>query len=541
MPTWLIPALLLAAALLLFDLLRKRTPRPASSSDDGAGKVDDPSAPVEAATSSRVASVEVSPDKLVVNIFAHTIEAPDGPVRCWSYVSDGLWALGQKEIVFTVRRRKGEPKGAYPRDLLRIHGLVHELAGEGRLVDVGDTSSFRGAGLLGRSDFLGVLYTQPQLLPGVHIEAPWLQALILTEGEHAVAQQFGVVRLMATLGKRYRYFPTAPWVDRDRSELCSPDDMKASFLAKVPRQCLYAASVRQESRKASAEEEHERQGGIVDRTITLSEQRVVLRLRPGAAARLKKAMADLPADAAIALLVGPDPSSSACLAWEPGQEQPSAITAPGVMGECIAGNFIVFVPAQEEDGAMPIEDGFAVFLRDETWQRIREALNGGRPFSLAAAGEEKLGLEIVWAPELDPDFADPVESHMPGGGAAFGGHVASSEPVYMKSIALLTVTSVLERRVESMPLSEYMKAIMAAVTSHLDGAPAGPGQDLALQCEVRPDGGRAFEMAIRPGPAGGPLEGLRERLMELPPPPVVFGPIRFQLNIQLWGGRGKTA
>jgi hypothetical protein len=223
------------------------------------------------------------------------------------------------------------------------------------------------------------------------------------------------------------------------------------------------------------------------------------------------------------------------LAWEPGQQQPFAISKPDVHGERLAGNFINFLPQQDEEGGLLFEDGFVVFVKDETWRRVREALATGAP-AMVPASQGKLAVEIVWVPELDPDYVDPGESHVPGGWGVFGGPISSTGPVQLKSVALLTLEDVLGRRVETGPLSDYIKAVTGAVEAHLGEPSNAPGQDLALECEVRPDGSRTFRFSVRPGEADGAIAGLREHLMELPPPEVVLGPIRFQLNIQLRGG-----
>src|ERR1044071_6713912 len=48
--------------------------------------------------------VDVIPEKLFMRVEAHEIPSRHGPMACWSYVSDGLTALGQTEIVFTLRQ-----------------------------------------------------------------------------------------------------------------------------------------------------------------------------------------------------------------------------------------------------------------------------------------------------------------------------------------------------------------------------------------------------------------------------------------------------
>ncbi|MDI3282649.1 hypothetical protein [Polyangium sp. 15x6] len=476
---------------------------------------------------------EVLPGELVVRIYTHEMDGPEGPVPCWTYVSDGLWSRGQKEIVFTVVRRKGEADDAYPPELLGLYGTFYQLASEKRLVDVGDYSLLgTDTPLVGRGKTMGVVYTQPQIYPGIRIPAPSLTALIVTGEEQAVASEFGVVRLMTTLGKRYRYFPTAPWVDRDRPALCSPETMEDSFLTKLPRLRVMGASVRRLSRPASRTE-REGPGGLVDQTVTLGESGIVLQLRPGAA-RALKAIETLPPETPMALLVGPDPSADACFEWVPGQTAPSAIGKPNVSGSCVAANFLAFVPQQAEDGAATIEDGFAVLLRDETWKQMRKALAAGESFSVRATDKEKMDLSIVWAPELDPDFADPLESHMPGGWAAFGPSdepMTADGPPLVKNLAFLTVSEVMERRVESEPLATYTKALLDEVTSFFeDDETAG---DMYIQCEVRPDGTTSFRFGVRPEDAAGSLDELEKHLLRVPPPEVVLGPIRFQMNLRL--------
>lgn len=492
-----------------------------------------------------VFSEEIVPGALSVAVHTHTMTSPAGPVACWTYVSDGLWAHGQKEIVFTVERRSGEEDNAYPTDLLRLYAILHGLAVKGRLVDVGDFTVLRpGIALLGRGGFEGILYTPPQILPGVRLTAPSLTALILTAGEAAVGREQGCVRVMGTLAKRYRYFPTAPWADRDREELLSPEPMKASLVAQMSRAMLLSASVRQESR-AVTRKAIPGPVGLTDQTVTLDQGRIVLRLRPGSETTLREMTTALPADAPVALLVGPDPSATACFTWEPAQKEPFAVSDGRTSAVRIAGSFLAFVPGQDEDVGRLLEDGFAMLLRDETWLRVREALESGQPISVPVSGERDLGLDVVWVPALDPDYVDPVESQVPGGFAAFGDPAAVplgyAGAMHVKSITLLTIEDVIGRRIETAKLGDYIKALEAAALAHLTEATAGAGQDLVIECELSTGGGRTFTLAVRPDSTVDPTGGLKDRLMEVPAPEVPLGPVRFQLNCQLWGGSRRAA
>ena len=78
--------------------------------------------------------VEVVPGKLSVRIYRHDVDTQHGPIACWSYVTQGLTALQQTEIVFTLRRDAGEPSDAFPRDPLQLFAAIHPLAEAGQRV-----------------------------------------------------------------------------------------------------------------------------------------------------------------------------------------------------------------------------------------------------------------------------------------------------------------------------------------------------------------------------------------------------------------------
>jgi hypothetical protein len=73
--------------------------------------------------------IEVVPGSLTVHVSVEETESTlEGSIRCWSYVSDGLAALGQKEIYLLVRQRPPESDEGFPRDLLGFYSLGGPLA-----------------------------------------------------------------------------------------------------------------------------------------------------------------------------------------------------------------------------------------------------------------------------------------------------------------------------------------------------------------------------------------------------------------------------
>jgi hypothetical protein len=63
---------------------------------------------------------EVIPGKLKVRIFLHDLRDQNETISCWSYVTEGLWALKQKELIFTLRRDPGQKPEDHPKDIFDL-------------------------------------------------------------------------------------------------------------------------------------------------------------------------------------------------------------------------------------------------------------------------------------------------------------------------------------------------------------------------------------------------------------------------------------
>ncbi|NTX62942.1 hypothetical protein HUA74_20030 [Myxococcus sp. CA051A] len=311
--------------------------------------------------------VEVAPG-LTVSVTRHARPTSKGPVDCVSYVSDGLAAKGQKELVFTLPA--GMADEAFSSKLFSFFATINQFAEQGRTVDTGGHTQFGQ-----RSLFPGrhLLYVPAEPLPEVSVPANALAAVPVTEGELVLVERFGATRVMSSLGRMCSHFPCPTWFDPERPELPHAEMLQASMLSNIASARLKEARVLQMGSD------------------------IVLRLVPGAEALLQQLFAELPANMPFALLTGLDPTADAYFVWAPGQREPQAITPPGQNNaERLCGNFLVVVPEQEKDASQLVEDGFAWLLTEASWKAVKRALTeGGALALLDSAGSKRLRIE--WA------------------------------------------------------------------------------------------------------------------------------------------------
>ena len=118
--------------------------------------------------------------EVTITIHSHAVNTAVGSIDCWTYVTNGLNAFEQNEILMTVKREPGEPPDRYPEEVLDYFAAVVPLARNGSRIDPGGFTRFGPEGGL----FGGhLLYVGAQGLPGVELPP---RAIAAVAGEHVV-------------------------------------------------------------------------------------------------------------------------------------------------------------------------------------------------------------------------------------------------------------------------------------------------------------------------------------------------------------------
>jgi hypothetical protein len=256
--------------------------------------------------------------------------------------------------------------------------------------------------------------------------------------------------------------------------------------------------------------------------------RVTLRVRRDTLPRVREILSAVAggAEGAFALGLDADPEANARLVWEPGDDGVNTVTPASGDASCLTVGFLAVVFGPDlAGGGRVVEDGFAVTLDREPWQRLRDALTGGEPVALPAAGPGDLGLSVEW-----------VDSGPPGG--VIG---VEASGFRVESMLLYQPDEVLRERVPSVSsVAEYVKRLEAGAAAFWGARPAGAPQAVLVVAAVRP-GGRVRVWVEVPAGLGteGEARECARRLERVPGPVVQHGPVAVALRASLWGGRGE--
>jgi hypothetical protein len=464
-------------------------------------------------------SVEVIRDKLSVKIFLHDITFEGGTIPCWSYVTDGFVARHQKETIFTLCRESGQKPEDYPRGFLELFATLFRYTERGRPVDVGDSALFTEVEFLPDKDIRGFGYVEPKGLLGVETgDAPLLAAILLKGDEAQIAWDFGLTRVTALIGMKYRYYPYPTWSDLKREPVISLREIAKSVLGQISRVGV----------RASYYEE---------------QNHIYLSIPPSERSELQEFFDKVPPRELVALRTRPDPRANACLVWRPGQNQMMAITPPNSDGSRKTGAFLAFVPEQSVNEVRNAEDGFCFFLTDSDWQRIRKALVSGSDVFIPAGGKNGASISIEW--QKIKGYVSPVT-----GEAYFAERWTTHQPertspelnqrlaISSSSTVLLTEERVIAARTTAQDLVDYINTIQDTIDAFFAPQVQRTKRELTIHLALRQEGYEVRFVAVPD--LSDEMNGDLQNQLEKVAKPKVRGPVVLELILTVWGIAGRN-
>src|ERR1700716_1030251 len=178
---------------------------------------------------------------------------------------------------------------------------------------------------------------------------------------------------------RLTAFFLPPWSDRNRNSVVNPAFWRESVLTKLPLPWLRPAGTR----------------------VRKENGRLRLSLPFHRVSSINSFLSKFEPIYPVVLMGEPDPDADALLVWEPGQQQPRAITCEGSAGDSVGGCFVIFGAHGRTNSIQLAEDGFCVWLTPDSWVDLRRATQSGLPASVSGPD----GLPIVdlswWRPTRD--------------------------------------------------------------------------------------------------------------------------------------------
>ncbi|XP_035523382.1 zinc finger FYVE domain-containing protein 16 isoform X2 [Morone saxatilis] len=334
---------------------------------------------------------------LNANLLVNVKLASYGSRQCWCFGSNGLQALGQRELVFLLECLPEEK--ALPKDLFTLYLNIYQEAQKGKFLEELDNVTFTSS-FLGSKDHAGMLFFSPtcQPLDGLTLPPqPFLFGLLIQKLEVPWAKVFPL-RLLLRLGAEYSVYPTTLTSVRFRDSVYRETGHTIMNLLADLRNYQYSLSV-VEGLRIHMEMGH----SYIDiPKCSFNEMQKVVN-----------------ASNEHVISIGARFSSEAdshlvCFQNEEGNYQTQANSMPGKTRTVTGASFVVFNGALKASSGFIakssiVEDGLMVQIPPETMESLRAALREQTDFNIPCGrndgAEVRENVTVRWV-----DWSSPVNA-----------------------------------------------------------------------------------------------------------------------------------
>lgn len=312
-----------------------------------------------------------------VDIHLHSFFLGDRNRDCWTYVTRGFTAQGQREMSLSLLV-DDDNTGDFPRTPVRMFELLAERTRE-RKLQPGDATLLGQKGIFGFPSLFCLPAIQFEGLPSLDEH---LALILVHQEEYDYAKQMGLTRFLSRLGKFCSSFPYPTWNTQARPSLFPDNNRELSLLAD-------ASHIRAERS-----------------SVQLSGDDLSMTLHAADLATLQDAMMTVSSGQVLTLCTAFSPDCDASLYWQEGQLETGAYASETRQAGIIGGSFVTLGRSEKSEFSI-VEDGFAVSLTDQQWRKLLDALQNQQALSLPLANGE---LDIYIMLEEPALLARPYEA-----------------------------------------------------------------------------------------------------------------------------------
>jgi len=320
--------------------------------------------------------LELVPKRLIVSIYQQDLPGKGSHIPCWIFVSHGLAALKQRELVLVLRINNSDQAEKFPKTPLPLFMFLFKAILQKKRFSLGDVIRFGEKGLMG---FGGMGFTFGNI-NARHIQLPphYLNCVLLTGEEVVAAQALGLTRVLTRMGFEMNRFPFNPWNDDQRKSMPMQGVIQNSQIRSIKNLQLKHSSVN-----------------------LVAGEKVVLIVAAAMHGTIINFIKEQGNNAQLSFITQLLPYHEGALVWLPEKDNIEMNVHPDLEGNVIAGSY-VSLSHGEQSGAVMVEDGFQVQLDDEAWLALRNAIAKKQNVSITPSSGD-MEFSLIWNTMTNPE------------------------------------------------------------------------------------------------------------------------------------------